>query len=273
MANPSSSSSSDALELMDEEPIVFWGPPGQLRGTIQVRNRSDEKVKLRSLSLEASRVSGPAREPAIVSLMVRLPPNSEAKLAGVLMLDPRTRAGEYDGYVTLGARRQRVRLLVTEHVDLRVHPGRIFIQTEGELEFEREFVFENAGNVPVALGGECQVPLVDTLETRTALRHGLERACKDDRTKDDDHDDVLKAVLCAWSDQQTGPVSIRREPVTLEAGEIRPVRVTFVLPTDIRGLRKYRMDLVVYTAAIRVEVVTGRIGGAVASSLMTATTP
>jgi hypothetical protein len=254
MAIQDSSSAAAGLELADQGPFVFWGAPAQLRGTVGIRNRSTEKVKVRGMPLETGAVRGLGGQPVIVSLFARLPPDSQANMSASLALDPSTPPGEYDGYVTLGESRRSVRLLVTEHVDVRVHPRQAFIQTDGVLEFTREFVFENAGNVPVSLGGDCLVPLIDTLETRTALRYGLAEACKKDKS-----DDVLKAVLCAWADQQPGPVSVRREPVTLDPGVVRPVKAVFTLPKDIRSFRKYVLHMLVYTAAIRVDVTTGKI--------------
>jgi hypothetical protein len=132
-----------------------------------------------------------------------------------------------------------------------LRPQEVFLFAEGaERVFEREFIAENAGNVPVELDAECLVPLRDVADVRAALQKGL----KD--LKADDDDDALRAVLRAWSDRQVGPLSIRRDRVTIEPGSIRPLSVTFHLPDNIQPSRRYVSELRVYTAPVRVEIIT-----------------
>lgn len=243
------------------EPIVFSGPPARLRGTIRVRNGSGDKVKLSSLPLRRAAVTAAAAQPALaISLAARVYPNQDVRLPATVALDPTTPPGTYEGSVDLGNGEQPVRMYVVEHVDLRVEPQQVFIFSDGDLVFERQFVAENAGNVPLVLGNQCVVPLGDLTDFKTAVRHGLKGACDAKAS-----DDVLKAFFCAWAQQQVGDLSITREPITLAPGETRAVTVKFQLPEDIRRFRRYVVQLPLYTATVQVEIVTGGMRGKPAS--------
>jgi hypothetical protein len=67
---------------------------------------------------------------------------------------------------------------------------------------------------------------------------------------------VLRAVLRAWTDRLFGPLSIRRDRVTIEPGSIRPLSVTFHLPDNLQPSRRYVSELRVYTAPVHIEVIT-----------------
>jgi hypothetical protein len=217
-----------------------------------LQNTSDEKIKLRSLTLEAPKMRGRARAPLQqMDLAARLYPNEQVSLTALIQMDPTTPPGTYRAAVLLGDRRQPVIIHVTEEIDLRLTPNRVSIYTEGERTFEREFVVENAGNVPLRLGGKCLGPLTDSMELRGAIRRGLEGACEAEPR------DVLKKFLCAWAEEQAGDVLLTREDVTLAPGETRQMTGTFRLPTNLRRFRRYDADLALYTATLHLEVYTG----------------
>ena len=257
MASPPAQASALRLEHADDEPIVFYGPPGRLRGTLRLHNGSSEKVKLSAAALDLPNLRGPARLPiGHLPLLGRVYPNQQAQVPVVLNLDPATPPGTYEGTVEVGANRQRVRVHVTEEVGLRVQPTSVSIFSEGDLAFPRGFVVENTGNVPLRLGSECIVPLVDTAELLVGIRRGLRGACDAAEAED-----VIKSILCAWSEQQVGPLSVKREDITLQPGETRPLTITFTLPQDLQRFRRYVADLPLYTASLHLEVVTGDFKG------------
>ena len=245
------------LEHAKDEPIVFYGPPGRLRGTLRLHNQSSEKVKLSAAALDLPGLRGPARQPlGHLPLLARVYPNQQAQVPAVLNLDPSTPPGTYDGSLQIGEHRQSVRVHITEQIGLRVQPTFVSLFTEGELVFPRGFVVENTGNVPLRLGAECVVPLVDTAELLVAVRQGLRGACEAK-----DAEDVVKSILCAWSQQQVGTVSMKREDITLGPGETRPLTITFTVPHDLQRFRRYVADLPLYTASLHLEVVTGDVKG------------
>ncbi len=205
----------------DDDPPVFYGPPGQLRGSLRLSNPTGEKLKLGRIALSAGKLAGIARaEVSDLQLAVRLAPGEQELAPALIALDPRTPPGTYEGRLLLGDREQAVVLHVVDHVDLRISPDVVYIFTDGERVFERQFVVENAGNVPVRLGERCAAMLVDQLERRAALRDAAQRTCKEDGardkppredgTREDGHRDVLRDVLCGFERQQLGPVLLDR---------------------------------------------------------------
>jgi hypothetical protein len=257
MASTPTSVSALRLAHADDEPVVFYGPPARLRGTLRLHNGSSEKVKLNAATLDLPNLRGPARQPlGQLPLVGRVYPNQQARVPVVLNLDPGTPPGTYEGTVGVGTQRQRVRVHVTEEVGLQVQPTSVSLFTEGDLIFPREFVVENTGNVPLRLGSECIVPLVDTSELLVGIRRGLRGACEAEEVED-----VLKSILCEWSRQQVGTLSVQREDITLKPGETRPLTIAFTLPQDLQRFRRYVADLPLYTASLHVEVVTGDFKG------------
>lgn len=240
------------LTHVEDEPIIFYGPPDRLQGTIRLHNTSTEKLKLSSVALDAPHMLGPGRVPLRqLQLAARLSPDEQAKVPATIQLDSSTPPGKYEAVMLLGERKQRVQVHVTENIDLRGEPKRISIYTEGDLVFKREVVIENAGNVPLRIGGLCIVPLADAMELRTAIQHGLAEAC------DQKPEAALKAFLCAWSEQQIGTLSIARDDITLNPGETRPLALTFTLPSDLHRFRRYEANLPLYNASLSLEVTTG----------------
>jgi hypothetical protein len=255
MASLPAQTSDLRLEHAEDEPIVFYGPPARLRGTLRLHNRSSEKLKLPAVALDLPKLRGPALQPlGQLPMLARVYPNQQVRVPAVLNLDPSTPPGTYEGSLQIGDRRHPVRVHVTEQVDLRVQPTSVSLFTEGELVFPRDFVVENAGNVPLRLGHECIIPIGDAAELHAAVRQGLLGACEAKEAED-----VIKSILCAWSQQQVGTVSVKRDDITLEPGETRPLTLTFSVPDDLKPFRRYVADLPLYTASLHLEVVTGKL--------------
>ncbi len=238
----------------DDDPPVFYGPPSSLQGNLRLTNPTAEKLKLLQLPLSAPGLAGLARAPVgELQLGARLRPGEQGAAPATVALDPRTPPGEYRAEVALGGRSQPVVLQVVEHLDLRVQPGVVYLYTEGERTFTRRFVVENAGNVPVRLGGRCAAMLVDVVEERAALRDSGARACEDPDS------DALRELLCAWSRQQVGLVFLDRPDETLQPGEIRAGDATIILPDGLQSHRRYEVYLELYNAGVLLDVTTGRL--------------
>jgi hypothetical protein len=249
----------------DDDPPVFYGPPGHLRGSLRLSNPTDEKIKLGRIALSAGKLAGCARaEVSDLQLAVRLSPGEQELAPALVALDPRTPPGTYEGRLLLGDREQTVVLHVVDHVDLRISPDIVHLFTDGERVFERRFVVENAGNVPVRLGERCAAILVDQLERRAALRDAARRTCAEDGVSDEPRTDagsrdVLRDVLCGFERQQLGPVLLDRPDETLQPGEIRAGAAKIMLPAGMQSHRRYEARLRLYNASVVLDVTTGRI--------------
>lgn len=241
-----------ALAHSEDEPLVFYGQPGAVRGGVRLHNPSDEKVKLYSIPLETSEIRGPGGEPLrSLQLSARLYAQQQATVPARLQVDPSTPPGTYEVSLRFGDVERTAVVHVIEKIDLRLEPSNVSLYTEGEYVFEREFVLENAGNVPLRIGPKCLAPLVDSMEVPVALRRGLEDACEQEPAE------VLRSFLCAWSQQQVGNVSLTREDFVLEPGETRIETGTFTLPDDLQSFRRYDADMALYNATLHLTVYTG----------------
>ena len=238
----------------DDEPLVFYGPPNALRGSIRLQNQSDEKLKLRSIPLETDEIRGLTGAPLRhLDLAVRLYPGQQIDAPATLQIDPTTPPGTYRGNMQLGDRRQAVVVHVTQIIDLRVEPTSVSFYTQGEFSFTQDFVIENAGNVPLRIGPKCLAPLVDSMEVPLGIRRSLLKACQSEDK------DTLRALLCALAGEQVGNLELTREDITLAPGEKRAAAGTFNLPSNLQSYRRYDADLALYNATLHVEVYTGEM--------------
>lgn len=238
----------------EEEPLVFYGPPDAIEGGIRLHNPTDERTRVRGVALEEASIYGPGGSPLRhLPVNARLDPREQAMVPVRFQADPRTPPGTYEMTLQLGKVTRHATVYVTEKVELRVRPREVFFYTEGDLEFEREFVVENAGNVPIRLGGRCRVLLVDRQQLPIALQSGLAEACSQE------WQDALKSALCALSREHVGPLIIDREDATLSPGETRMGPATFRLPKDLRPFRRYEAIWGGYHGAVKVHVYVGRL--------------
>jgi hypothetical protein len=240
------------LAHAEKEPLVFYGPPDAIQGTVRLHNTSEEKVRLQGIPVEGASIYGPGGSALEqLRLTARLFPREQAVVPVRFQADPRTPPGTYEMTVRLGDGVRKATVYVTEKVELRVQPSEVFFYTEGELTFQREFVVENAGNVPIRIGGRCQVLLVDRQDLPVALRRGLVEAC------DQDWQEALKSALCALSREHVGPLTVDREDATLGPGETRMGPVNFTLPDNLRPFRRYEARWGGYHGDVQVSVYVG----------------
>jgi hypothetical protein len=233
----------------EDEPLIFFGPPGAIRGAIRLHNASAESLRLDDVAIEAAELRGPGRVPLQrARLGARLQPGEQAAAPLELQADPTTPPGSYEISLQLGETRRKATVYVTEHAALRLQPAEVFLYTDGEQTFQREFVAENVGNVPLRLGARCLVRLADPQEFQLALQEGLKGA------GDQPWEDTARNVLGALERQQVGYLTITREEVTLQPGETRSGTVTFELPGKLQRFHRYVADWGGYGASTRIHV-------------------
>ena len=137
MAAPDVADSAITIEHAPDEPIVFYGPPAALRASIRLRNGSADKARLSSLTVEARGLRGPARQsPILVSLRARLYPQEQAQVGALLAVDASTPPGQYEGTIGTDQGRYPMRAHVVPHVDFRLRPDELFIDTVGRVGVE-----------------------------------------------------------------------------------------------------------------------------------------
>jgi hypothetical protein len=231
--------------------LYFSGPPGGLSGTIPLVNTGPDKQKIRTVGVITEKLQGPARLPLReFGFNARLYGGEQANVLATIVLDSQTPPGRYDFEITLGGRSLPATAHVSEIVDLRIDPNRITILAGPHTSYTRTFVLENAGNVPLPTGAQCEAPIFDSFDLISSLVIGLH---KGDRTS---AESMAKALLNEWADLQAGVLVTRRKPMVLRPGQKIEIDVEFQLPPSLKPLRHYRANLQLYDGTVGVDIYT-----------------
>jgi hypothetical protein len=235
----------------DDTRLRFSGPPKSLTGTIPLINTGSEKQKVRSVAVNSETLLGAARLPLReMPFYARLYGGEQASIPATLVLDPQTAPGSYDLQLTVGARTLAATAYVSEVVDLRLDPTQITILAGSATSYTRTLVVENAGNVSLPTGAQCDAPLFDSFDLVSTFLIGLN---KGDRQS---AESMAKAFLNEWADLKAGTLVTKRKAMVLAPGQKLAVDVEFQLPADLKPLRHYRASLQLYNATLSVDIYT-----------------
>lgn len=238
---------------VDPKGVVFYGPPKMLRGTLPLVNPTDQKLKMQSLSVTTDTLRGPASLPLqTIAVGVRLMPGEQAAVRSTIQLDPQTAPGTYSFSVDVSGTSVPVTAHVTEVVDFRIEPSTVTLLAGSESSFERTFVIENAGNVPLPLGERCEAPLTDSIDLKTSMLHGLSNA------GDAEVKEKVNAWLKDWGERMPGMLVVLRDPIVLSPGNKMTATATFQLPDTLQPFRCYTANLQLYNAFLTITVYTTR---------------
>jgi hypothetical protein len=238
------------------EAIVLIGEPPRLQGTMTLHNRTDEKLKVKTLKLRlADGEDAEGRELAL-QLAARVPPNASARVLATLEVGDSFPPGEYRGNVEVGDETQQAVLHVLERRELRVLPQSFSIVAAAGTQVTRPIVFTNLGNVPATIPkfalisvGEPAAPL--TLFHVAVSQKGGEG-----------HQAVLDHYAGLLSRSEASPVqAVLRESggQTLAPGETRQGEIQFELPKNLTRNRIYEGEFNIDTAVcfLRLQVENG----------------
>src|SRR6187402_228074 len=241
-----------------ESGVVFSGPPKMLRGNIRLINTSDQQLKMASLPVKTDTLLGPASLPLQnLAVGVKLLPGEQAAVSSTLQLDAQTPPGTYNFSVDISGKSVSATAHVTEVIDLRMEPTEVTLLAGAETSFERTFVIENAGNVPLPMGERCEAPLLDSIDLKTSMLQGLHDAV------DMELKEKVQAWLKNWGERMPGMLVILRDPIVLSPGNKITASATFQLPENLEPFRCYRADLQIYNAFLSVTIYTTRKAGSV----------
>jgi hypothetical protein len=244
------------LAGQEDTRLRFSGPPKNLTGTIPLVNTGSEKQKIRSLAVNSEKLLGAARLPLReIPFYARLYGGEQVSIPATLVLDPQTPPGSYDLELTAGERTLRATAYVSEVVDLRLDPVQITILAGSATSYTRTLVVENAGNVALPTGAQCEAPIFDSFDLVSTFLIGLN---KGDRQS---AESMAKAFLNEWADLRAGTLVTKRKAMVLAPGQKLAVDIEFHLPADLKPLRHYRANLQLYNATLSVDIyTTGKAG-------------
>ena len=242
-----------ALQLAgpDTTRLHFAGPPKGVSGSIPLVNTGTEKQKIRTVAVNGEKLRGAANLPMReFPFYARLYGGEQASVPATIALDPQTPPGSYDFEVTVGAKTLGATAHVSEVVDLRLDPNQITILAGAATSYTRKLVVENAGNVPLPTGAQCEAPIFDSFDLLSSLIIGLH---KGDKTS---AETMVKSFLNEWSELQAGTLITKRQAMILGPGQKMSVDVEFVLPPELKPLRHYRAALQLYNATLSIDIYT-----------------
>jgi hypothetical protein len=231
--------------------LRFSGPPKEVTGTIPLVNDGSEKQKIRSIAVKAGKLLGAARLPFHeVPFYARLYGGEQASVPATLVLDAQTPPGSYDLEFTVGAHTLAATAYVSEVIDLRIDPTQITILAGSATSYTRTLVVENAGNVPLPTGPQCDAPIFDSFDLVGTFLTGLNKGNRESV------ESMTRAFLNEWADLKVGMLVTKRPAIILGPGEKRAVEVEFHLPADLKPLHHYHVNLQLYNATLAVDIYT-----------------
>lgn len=231
--------------------LHFSGPPQSLTGTIPLVNAGPDKQKIRSVAVTSEKLRGAARLPLReIPFYARLYGGEQASVPATIVLDAQTPPGSYDLEFMVGGTTLPATAFVSEVVDLRLDPRQITILAGAATSYTRTLVVENAGNVPLPTGSQCEAPLFDSFDLVSSLLVGLH---KGDRKS---AESMARAFLNEWAELQAGTLVTKRKAMILAPGQKLSVDIEFQLPPDLKPLRHYRANLQLYNATLSVDIYT-----------------
>lgn len=231
--------------------LFFTGPPQGLTGSIPLVNTSDGKLKLRSIGLKSSSLKGVAKLPlSEIPFFAKLYPGEQADIPGTIALDSSTPPGNHAFEVTVGGTTVMAEAHVEEVVDLRMAPAQITILAGSSAHVTRTFVVENAGNVDLPTGAQCETPILDSNDIASAMVAGINDSDKSTVEA------MVKSILLHWGELHVGTLVTRRDPIVLHPGQKLSVDIHFELPATLKPLRHYWANLQLYNATLFVDIYT-----------------
>lgn len=242
----------------DDARLFFSGPPQGLTGNIPLINTGNERQKIRTIGVSAKSLQGVASLPLReIPFLAKLSPGQQANVQGMIVLDSTTRPGKYDFALTLGGKTMAATAQVAEVVDFRLTPSSITILAGSASTYTRTFVAENAGNVDLPTGSQCEAPIFDSFDMMASLLVGLHKA---DKTS---AETMVKGFLDEWAGLEAGTLVIKRPAITFHPGQKLTVDVEFHLPPTLLPLRHYYANLQLYNAVLGVDIYTSaKVGSA-----------
>jgi hypothetical protein len=232
--------------------LGFSGPPRAVIGMIPVVNISDDKQKIRSISINSKELRGPGGVPlSEIPFRTRLQGHQQANLRARLPLDPLTPPGSYNFEVTVGPRTLRAVAHISEVFDFRVEPRAITIFATAKISSHTgRVVCENRGNVVLVGGDRCEVPIFEAYPLLSAVLNGLN---KSDRVS---AESMAKAALIELADLKVGTLVVKRRAMALSPGQKVAVDIGFELPAGLKPQRRYSASLELYNTNLQVEIYT-----------------
>ncbi len=245
-----------------QQPILIYGSPGRVQGTLTIQNDSDTKLTVRSIPIQAPKLRSQTLEPLQeIRIFSRMYPSQQSRVTLDFPIDPSTPPGTYPATVQIGDQSQPVQIRISESIELEVEPDNVTVSAQDPKRFEREFVVTNVGNVPMSVGEKwvaaLQVP--EGIESQVVQRmKALCQKKQDEGTASREEGSSVQELLCLVASQQPGPVTLTWKNLTLAPGETQVMKGVIELPDGLQPHRHYFAEFELFSASLLVDIYTNR---------------
>ena len=218
-------------------PIVFVGRPPLLSGSMLIDQASEQKLKLKSHSMQfRSATGGRSSKSVPANLSVTIPAHHLGPAVAQLRVDSRLAPGVYNSSVEVGSETREVVLHVEERRSMAVQPSR-FELAAGKTSPVAAVLLVNDGNVPVTVPKVAVVALGE----HRALTSGFHVALTQRGSQG--HQSFLDAYASLLAAAEVGAARAefgKGANATLNPGESLVTEITFQLPTGLKKHSEYR---------------------------------
>jgi len=243
----------------EDEPLVLSGPPGEIKGQIQLHNPGDAKVVLRDAGINDP--SGVLRLPSarhpLAPFVLR--PDQGGSVPLSIAVDPSTPPGDYHVELEVGGRSRQAVLHVHELFDLSVEPRTLVVANQTGSAQAKRLTVRNDGNVAFTIGDPGTVDLRDDMpRDRDVVRLTLEPLLNLNRDNPD-LEALVVALLAAAREEpeRVGSLAVRTRggKIDVQPGETKAVELEITLEHELPPNRRYRGRLPILTRDVDVVVV------------------
>ncbi|MDH5586049.1 MAG: hypothetical protein OEZ05_05415 [Nitrospirota bacterium] len=244
-----------------QQPIIIYGSPGRVQGTLTIQNDSDTKLTVRSIPIQAPKLRSQTLEPLQeIRIFSRMYPSQQSRVTLDFPVDPSTPPGTYQATVLIGDQSQPVQIRISESVELEVEPDIVTVSEKDQKRFEREFVVTNVGNVPMSVGEKWVAALQGSEGMGSQVVQSMKAICqkKQDEGSPSREEGSVQEMLCLVANQQPGPVTLTWKNLTLAPGETQVMKGVIELPDGLQPHRHYFAEFELFSASLLVDIYTNR---------------
>jgi hypothetical protein len=215
-----------------EAPLFFAGQPPELTGHLEVRNRSEERFKIREVSLTNLQLKG-AHSAGIkfTRSVEKIGPGAKARVPIRLQLSPDTPPGTYEGQIECDRERRSVTVQVLESWKVELLPSALSFKVSSRKPISATIRITNVGNMPYRLQREVEL----IWEPKRCSQHGVLEAMARggeahlrEKSGEPDMEHEIK-----------GMIAIGARDRHLRLGETREITLTISVPDRLKPGRLY----------------------------------
>jgi hypothetical protein len=226
----------DTPLVIEAQHLHFVGKPDRCAGFIALHNPSAAKIRIKSLPLASSRLSGPV-ELSVSHLRVfaRLCPGASLLVPARLPIPPDAPPGQYKAELLAGKTRKPLTVDVLESWDLAVVPEEVSFKLHRQGSAKVQAQLRNRGNMPYVVPRAGLAPL----QEEDGIHRNIFLAIKN--TPGADYEKTVSDFFGRMRETIVEPARIKivSGTETLGPGETGEMEIEILPPDNLKKNRRY----------------------------------